>query len=78
MNAIYKNLEDKLRQCDDVSKVDSILDGMGISPKKEERINFIEKFIGVTNTFSDGVANVDEDYAVAKEELVFHNSIFSK
>ena len=65
-----------LRECNDVSKIDDILDDMNIVKSRRTRINFLHQFMGVKESFSCGVLTEEEEYAIAKEELVVNHNGF--
>ena len=60
-----------LRNCEDVTKIDGLLDEVGIPPEKlRERLLCLYDIMGVRGTFSARDMTLEEDYESAKIELV--------
>lgn len=65
---------DLLYDCNDVSEVDSILDDLEIPTGDKNRKIFLNQFMGITQSLACGQLTIEEEYTIAKEELVFMNA----
>lgn len=68
---------DKLSECLDYTKVDSVLDELDIEKSIEQRILVLYQHMGIsqsfTSTHSDSGLPLEEEYAFARQQLVFMN-----
>lgn len=68
---------DELSKCLDYTKVDLVLDELGIERDVEQRILVLYQYMGISQSFTSdsGVNDIspDEEYAFARQQLVFMN-----
>jgi hypothetical protein len=64
---------DELYRCESVEQVHLTLNSLNVPSDSAKREVFLKQFMGITKSFGCGESNSDEDYAVAREELVFMN-----
>ena len=72
MNNIHKS--NALASCFDNDSVDKLLDELGMA-RREERVEYLYDFMGVTHFFScaDGNYSIDDLYEHARTQLIFFN-----
>ncbi|MDR2600651.1 MAG: hypothetical protein LBC73_10320 [Oscillospiraceae bacterium] len=64
---------DLLYNCKNVDEVDKALNKFDIPKDPVKRKDFLHQFMGITQVFACGSSTPDEDYYVARQELIFIN-----